>query len=185
MKKIILAFMVFAMSLSAIAADNDSTKVSKKTITPFDRFGISLQTGAGFRTKGYYPLFINNRYSYEVLTGFKLLLDLNVAYALHDESKTYKSAVLAGGGLGYRLIGNTINSSTKNTVALDVLATGGSSIGSSSWKQGYGDVGAELYFRNKQRNIGFSFGAHYRYVNSRTNDMPNMNIGYITLGFKL
>lgn len=41
-----------------------------------------------------------------------------------------------------------------------------------------------LYFRNKQRNIGFSFGAHYRYVNSRTNDMPNMNIGYITLGFK-
>ena len=29
MKKIILAFMVFAMSLSAIAADNDSTKVSK------------------------------------------------------------------------------------------------------------------------------------------------------------
>lgn len=118
------------------------------------------------------------------MTGFKLLLDLNVAYALHDESKTYKSAVLAGGGLGYRLIGNTINSSTKNTVALDVLATGGSSIGSSSWKQGYGDVGAELYFRNKQRNIGFSFGAHYRYVHSRTNDMPNINIGYITLGFK-
>lgn len=32
MKKIILAFMVFAMSLSAIAADNDSTKVSKKQL---------------------------------------------------------------------------------------------------------------------------------------------------------
>lgn len=175
------SFPLQSKAADCLSSVDDNEQSTTNTIKPIDRFGVTVQTGWGVGSKGYYPVLLTNRYSYEFIPKLKAVLNFDMAYAHHHDDKTYRATSLLGGGLAYRLVGGRINRPT-TPIALDLVAYGGHSLGNTNWKQAYGDVGLEAYFRNPRHTVNFTFGLHYRYAKSKT-DAPNLHMGYLTFGF--
>jgi hypothetical protein len=122
--------------------------------------------------------------AYEVNLGYNITPKL-YAYALsgklwqlrqEDGIRSYCSANILGGGMGYRLLG-----CSKEKVSLDLRLSLAQSVGSNSLNCTVYD--GQLRFRLGGKHFVRTVGAGFKHVHSHTAGMPTHNYPYIAFGF--
>lgn len=140
-----------------------------------NKFHIEVGEYVSFTKHHITPLTFNVTASYDLTKKIYGLAKIDGIIALYksDELKTYMDACNLGGGLGWKI--NT----KKNGSSIDIRASIGQTIGSSTWKQTTYDAG--VFFISKNNILG---GLGFRHINSHQSGVNDHNSIFVMLGVR-